>query len=853
MTGTLDRKKPRSSLVKGRLVTRTWTHFRSESEVPLAETVETRGGRGFLSRDPVGFPHVVTLTCPERLIPEAGKIRLMKAISLAVEAAAGPGARRADHRIDIVVVDGPGKGRPGARVLDHGLSVRVPAAWLSGNAGSIVAVRKEAVRIARASAGKLGPARRPAASGPGHTARERRPVVLLFRNIFTKDVESGDARQVNPGVHYLASSLIAAGAKVILLGGKIPLQDVCRTPPDASERLPLGECLDDPGELERALDGNPDLDLVCFTVLERSFAQVREISRFVRERSKALVAVGGVFPTVTPEHCFVHLPDAGFVVRGDGEIILPEIARVVAGHRAGGGLDAGALGNLSGLDGLLVRSGDLTMASRIDLVNRVPDLDGSALTFDFFGKENVENGLSLSTSRGCLYSCRFCSVMDKKLWRGRSAGAVMRDLRSYKLRLREIYGSDEDVPASAMSLQIWDDDFFMDAQRARRLLGQMVSQGFTTTFVQGTVSSFFRKRGRRISRDLDVGLLDSIPRAFFTGIGGIKIGTESFSDRELRRLGKPYDFDRIRKLAIGLGSRGLKQDHYMILCNRSTSLEDLLEGFERIAELRWAAGPGFSVLEPSWLINLFPTALYRACQVSGTDTSQPTAGTLSIQGYQEFDYPFVLPERPAAGEVFEVVRRFPAGMHYGAAGDPDGRFEGVYGPDDPAYLRLFPQVRRVLAERLQALDRGASPADGGERFRIEQAMARHLGGGDWLPRGVLHRVAPALAGPVDPLETSRALASHVESLLTAALPPEHLRREVRAVPEGVETEVEIGGTRISMLVQRKTGGRPAAFCTRNLAVVVREIDASPEARDRLSRALGILESALVKHDTHDLG
>ncbi|MBW2263491.1 MAG: hypothetical protein JRG91_16130, partial [Deltaproteobacteria bacterium] len=352
--------------------------------------------------------------------------------------------------------------------------------------------------------------------------------------------------------------------------------------------------------------------------------------------------------------------------------------------------------------------------------------------------------------------------------------------------------------------------------------------------------------GRRITDKLDEELLDSIPLQFFTDVGGLKIGTESFCDRELGRLGKPYDFARIRKLALGLSRRGIRQDHYMILCNRRTTLDDLLENLEAITALRWSAGRGFSVLEPSWLINLFPTALYRACQVRGTELEQPTAGVLRQEGYDELDYPLVLPESPERPEVFDVVRRFPAGMHFGAAGSPDWTFDGIYDPDDVDYLRVFAFVRRALVERRDV------SRDEGEIFRIEEALASHLGGDRWLPSGLLTRVAPALDLDASVVDGASRLTGYLETLLAGCKDELGGHCRVESAAEGALLEVTIDGTSVDFLVQRYAPGAACAFSTPNLAFIVRTPMDSEQERRLKGGIIEKVQKVVSRHDTHEL-
>ena len=60
-------------------------------------------------------------------------------------------------------------------------------------------------------------------------------------------------------------------------------------------------------------------DLICITVLEGYFEGVVGLIQTLRELgSRAHIAVGGVMPTLTPEHVALHTPEVSFVCRGAG-------------------------------------------------------------------------------------------------------------------------------------------------------------------------------------------------------------------------------------------------------------------------------------------------------------------------------------------------------------------------------------------------------------------------------------------------------------------------------------------------------------------------------------------------------
>jgi hypothetical protein len=807
----------------------------------------------------VGFSYPVSLCAPASSLGEAAKLRLMKAFSLALAQRYEPDAAVAIT----ITVDPSGQpgarldGRPGDEQARRTLVVHLTPAWLEHNDRTLEHLRAAVLALVGGALEAAGPA--PVAARVEASASAAAPQlqaeVLLFSNPFELDVDArGESTHVNPGIHYLISALHARGVTTLLVEAKHPLQNVCEEPPDVRRRLEPEQVLSHPAALEQLLAEHPDLNLVCLTLLERTFAQVRDLCRFIRERSNAFIAVGGVCPTLLPEHCLVHLPDANFVVRGDGEQVLCDIVAAVAGRTLANGFDADTRRALGALEGVVARAGDWTVSARLDRINRVQDVDQSTLDFSFFQQHNVRAGVSLSTSRGCIYGCRFCSVMDRQLWRAKSSDAVARMLDDYGNRLAEIYGSTTAVPADARRVQIWDDDFFLDRPRALAILRHLADRGYTTSFLQGTVSSFFVREGRKVTEQLDEELVEGIPQALFTDYGGLKLGTENFCDAELVRLGKPYRYTHIRQLTLALARRGLPQDHYLILCNRQTSLNDLLDNFEKIAELRWRAGKQFNVLSPSWLMNLFATVLYQSCMVQGTDLTQPNIGVLRVDGYPEFDYPHVVPERPARREVFDIVRRFPTGMHFGIVGEVDWCFDGIYEPEDEDYLRVFEHTRRALSERAALLCQADDLASRAELYRVEDALARRLGPPRAVTTGLLGRLAPQL-DLLPPAGGPERLAAYLEAVLERAPAGKRsrLRFQITTSQDGAWLVASDSSAQVELLVQRYAKGAACAFHTPNLAFIVQSPVETEEQRRRLGPLIDAVRQLVTDRDEHPLG
>ncbi len=130
--------------------------------------------------------------------------------------------------------------------------------------------------------------------------------VLFFESLMNTDMPHND-REISQGVLHMASQMRAMGVDVVLANVKMAITGEDRSAP----------FLDG---LDAALQG-PPIGLICITLLEGYFDGVVRLIEAIRERGcRAHIAVGGVMPTLAPEHVMAHLPDVSFVCRGDGEV-----------------------------------------------------------------------------------------------------------------------------------------------------------------------------------------------------------------------------------------------------------------------------------------------------------------------------------------------------------------------------------------------------------------------------------------------------------------------------------------------------------------------------------------------------
>jgi len=138
-------------------------------------------------------------------------------------------------------------------------------------------------------------------------------------------------------------------------------------------------------------------DLVAFSSTSNLFPAVSRFMRRLRESVRAPFVIGGIHATVLPEYVLEHTP-ADYACVGEGELPLAQLARALEQ-----GVPADAI------PGLCVRRGGGFHGNP----PAPPVLDLDALPFPdklpFFRAGCFRTRLSVMTSRGCPYHCRYCS------------------------------------------------------------------------------------------------------------------------------------------------------------------------------------------------------------------------------------------------------------------------------------------------------------------------------------------------------------------------------------------------------------------------------------------------------------
>jgi anaerobic magnesium-protoporphyrin IX monomethyl ester cyclase len=204
--------------------------------------------------------------------------------------------------------------------------------------------------------------------------------------------------------------------------------------------------------------GNPVfIGISCMSGQQIKFAL--EFARHAKLHNPSVPIVwGGIHPTLLPEQTASN-QYVDIVVRGEGELIIKELADTLA---AGRSLD-GVLGITYKSNGLIKSNPD---GEVIDLDAIPLNLPYELLQVDKY--PSLRSGrFHIQTSRGCPHRCGFCynTNFNKRKWRGKSAKRVVDEI-DYALKM---------FPNIKIIDPI-DDNFFVDKQRVEDICHEMLNR-----------------------------------------------------------------------------------------------------------------------------------------------------------------------------------------------------------------------------------------------------------------------------------------------------------------------------------------------------------------------------------------
>ncbi|MBM4283864.1 MAG: B12-binding domain-containing radical SAM protein [Deltaproteobacteria bacterium] len=277
-------------------------------------------------------------------------------------------------------------------------------------------------------------------------------------------------------------------------------------------------------------------DLVCISSISSTIPRAYELADFYRQQGLPVV-MGGAHASFLPEEGLEH---ADFVVCGEGDEALPELVSLL---RDGG--DPAAIPNLCYRDGEAVYKNPWRPF--------LEDLDHLPLPrYDLIHgwKGGRTHCISIATSRGCPFNCRFCSVilMFGRKYRCNSVDRVMEEIRVNGLIARHIF--------------FCDDNFTANRERIKELCERILQENLKIEWSAQV----------RVEAARDPELLKLMARS---GCLMVFVGLESINPATLKAYNKSQSVDNIRECVVNFHHHGIKvhgmfvfgseEDHYQVI------------------------------------------------------------------------------------------------------------------------------------------------------------------------------------------------------------------------------------------------------------------------------------------------
>lgn len=322
-----------------------------------------------------------------------------------------------------------------------------------------------------------------------------------------------------------------------------------------------------PAKLRRKLEEfRPQLvGATCVTLTYKVAARMLKVCKDFDPR--IVTAVGGPHVSFTVEETFRHAPWIDVIAIGEGDHTMLDLARVVDGG-----------GDIAAVPGIAFHDGDAVVRTErrpyIEDLDRLPLPARHLLSMSRYVA--LGSACTMITSRGCPYSCIFCSAngMFGRKVRFRDPGLVVDEV--------EMLHRDYDF----VQVNIVDDTFTVNHNHTREVCEEMLRRNLKATW-----SAYARVD----TMSEDVAKL--MKRA---GCKWVVFGIESGNEGILKTIKKGITRDKVRSGVRMATEAGLKVFNSFIFGLPGESPETAQESVAFAEELshEFAVGYGFHILAP---------------------------------------------------------------------------------------------------------------------------------------------------------------------------------------------------------------------------------------------------------------
>ena len=300
-------------------------------------------------------------------------------------------------------------------------------------------------------------------------------------------------------------------------------------------------------------------DLVGMGCSAYDYNPVRDLAQLIKiELPQSKIFLGGPYPTLVKDKILREDRNFDFLIAGEGELTLKELLEALQGKRS-----------LGSVNGLIFRNGSEIKVNPPREYNE--DLD--SLPFPDYSKYDLKKyhgdtslkGIlkrtrifPMTTSRGCPYSCTFCSipVFVGKKFRIRNPESVINEIKYLKKEYR------------AGMIDILDDNMTLYLDRAKEICKLMIKEKLNISW--GTPNGV---RADKVDEELAELMHKS-------GCNGVAVGIESVDNAVLKNIKKAETIETITKGIQVLKKHKVPVKGFFLIGSPGGSKEEILKALE---------------------------------------------------------------------------------------------------------------------------------------------------------------------------------------------------------------------------------------------------------------------------------
>ena len=301
-----------------------------------------------------------------------------------------------------------------------------------------------------------------------------------------------------------------------------------------------------------------DPDMVCFSAMSMEAGEMEEIARLVKkEKPNCITVLGGPHASIFYDWALKN-SDIDYVVIGEGEETFPELLETLEQDKP--------LDQVKGI--AFMRDGQLVLTEPrpfIEDLDSIPFPAWDMIDFDSYhgflsmtGWVPPHRWAFLFTTRACPFKCAYCHCIFGKKVRKRSVENVIAEIEL----LVNQYG--------VKQLQIIDDIFNLDLERAKRICDEIVNRGIKVkiAFPNGLRADM-----------MDRELIQKLKKA---GCFSIAYAIESGSPRIQKLIHKNLDLEKARQVVEWTYQEGIITHAFTMIGFPSETREEMNQTLEYV-------------------------------------------------------------------------------------------------------------------------------------------------------------------------------------------------------------------------------------------------------------------------------